>query len=425
MVRAIVGANWGDEGKGKITDMLAKESDIIIRFQGGSNAGHTIINNYGRFALHLLPSGVFYDHTTSIIGNGVALNIPFLFNEIEDIKQKGVPQPRILVSDRAQILMPYHVLFDAYEEERLGGKSFGSTKSGIAPFYSDKYAKIGFQVSELFDEEYLYDKLKRVCEMKNVLLEHLYHKPLLNPDELFEEMKEYRRMVEPYVCDVSSYLHEAIKEGKNILLEGQLGPLKDPDHGIYPMVTSSSTLAAYGAIGAGIPPYEIKNITTVVKAYSSAVGAGAFVSELFGEEADELRRRGGDKGEFGATTGRPRRVGWFDAVATRYGCRIQGTTEAVLTVVDVLGYLDELKICVGYEIDGKVTRDFPTTLKLEKAKPVYKTLPGWKCDIRGIKSYEELPENCRAYIEAIEKEIEVPITMVSNGPGRDEIIVRK
>ena len=321
--------------------------------------------------------------------------------------------------------MPYHVLFDAYEEERLGGKSFGSTKSGIAPFYSDKYAKIGFQVSELFDEEYLYDKLKRVCEMKNVLLEHLYHKPLLNPDELFEEMKEYRRMVEPYVCDVSSYLHEAIKEGKNILLEGQLGSLKDPDHGIYPMVTSSSTLAAYGAIGAGIPPYEIKNITTVVKAYSSAVGAGAFVSELFGEEADELRRRGGDKGEFGATTGRPRRVGWFDAVATRYGCRIQGTTEAVLTVVDVLGYLDELKICVGYEIDGKVTRDFPTTLKLEKAKPVYKTLPGWKCDIRGIKSYEELPENCRAYIEAIEKEIEVPITMVSNGPGRDEIIVRK
>ena len=425
MVRAIVGANWGDEGKGKITDMLAKESDIIIRFQGGSNAGHTIINNYGRFALHLLPSGVFYDHTTSIIGNGVALNIPFLFNEIEDIKQKGVPQPKILVSDRAQILMPYHVLFDAYEEERLGGKSFGSTKSGIAPFYSDKYAKIGFQVSELFDEEYLYDKLKRVCEMKNVLLEHLYHKPLLNPDELFEEMKEYRRMVEPYVCDVSSYLHEAIKEGKNILLEGQLGSLKDPDHGIYPMVTSSSTLAAYGAIGAGIPPYEIKNITTVVKAYSSAVGAGAFVSELFGEEADELRRRGGDKGEFGATTGRPRRVGWFDAVATRYGCRIQGTTEAVLTVVDVLGYLDELKICVGYEIDGKVTRDFPTTLKLEKAKPVYKTLPGWKCDIRGIKSYEELPENCRAYIEAIEKEMEVPITMVSNGPGRDEIIVRK
>ncbi len=425
MVRAIVGANWGDEGKGKITDMLAKESDIIIRFQGGSNAGHTIINNYGRFALHLLPSGVFYNHTTSIIGNGVALNIPYLFNEVNDLVSKGVPMPKILVSDRAQILMPYHVLFDTYEEERLGGKSFGSTKSGIAPFYSDKYAKIGFQVSELFDEEGLKEKVYRVCETKNVLLEHLYHKPLLNPEEVFAELMEYREMVRPYVCDVSAYLHDAIKAGKNILLEGQLGSLKDPDHGIYPMVTSSSTLAAYGAIGAGIPPYEIKQITTVVKAYSSAVGAGAFVSEIFGDEADELRRRGGDKGEFGATTGRPRRVGWFDAVASRYGCRIQGATEVALTVLDVLGYLDELPICVGYEIDGEITKDFPVTYKLEKAKPVYKKMPGWKCDIRGIKNYDELPAECRAYIEEIEKEIGVPITMVSNGPGRDEIIMRK
>ena len=425
MVRAIVGANWGDEGKGKITDMLAKESDIIIRFQGGSNAGHTIINNYGRFALHLLPSGVFYDHTTSIIGNGVALNIPYLFNEINDLVSKGVPMPKILVSDRAQILMPYHVLFDAYEEERLGGKSFGSTKSGIAPFYSDKYAKIGFQVSELFDEDALKEKVNRVCETKNILLEHLYHKPLLNPEELYAELISYREMIHPYVCDVSAYLNEAVKEGKNILLEGQLGSLKDPDHGIYPMVTSSSTLAAYGAIGAGIPPYEIKQITTVVKAYSSAVGAGAFVSEIFGDEADELRRRGGDKGEFGATTGRPRRVGWFDAVASRYGCRIQGATEVVLTVLDVLGYLDELPICVGYEIDGEVVKDFPVTCKLEKAKPVYKKMPGWKCDIRGIKNYEDLPAECRAYIEEIEKELGVPVTMVSNGPGRDEIIMRK
>ena len=322
MVRAIVGANWGDEGKGKITDMLAKESDIIIRFQGGSNAGHTIINDYGKFALHLLPSGVFYQHTTSIIGNGVALNIPYLVKEIQSLVDRGVPKPHILVSDRAQILMPYHVLFDTYEEARLAGKSFGSTKSGIAPFYSDKYAKIGFQVSELFDEELLKEKCERVCEIKNVLLEHLYHKPLLDPKELFEELTGYRDMIAPYVCDVSSYLHNAIKEGKNILLEGQLGSLKDPDHGIYPMVTSSSTLAAYGAIGAGIAPYEIKNITTVVKAYSSAVGAGAFVSEIFGDEADELRRRGGDGGEYGATTGRPRRVGWFVAVATSYGCRI-------------------------------------------------------------------------------------------------------
>ena len=426
MVRAIVGANWGDEGKGKITDMLAKESDIIIRFQGGSNAGHTIINNYGRFALHLLPSGVFYGHTTSIIGNGVALNIPFLVKELESLVSQGVPMPHILVSDRAQILMPYHVLFDTYEEERLGGKSFGSTKSGIAPFYSDKYAKIGFQVSELFeDEAALKDKVQRVCETKNVLLEHLYHKPLLNPDEVLAELMEYKKIVEPYVCDVSAYLHDAIKEGKNILLEGQLGSLKDPDHGIYPMVTSSSTLAAYGAIGAGIPPYEIKEITTVVKAYSSAVGAGAFVSEIFGDEADELRRRGGDKGEFGATTGRPRRVGWFDAVASRYGCRIQGSTEVALTVLDVLGYLDEIPICVGYEIDGEVVKDFPVTYKLEKAKPVLKTLPGWKCDIRGIKKYEDLPAECRNYIETIEAELGVPVTMVSNGPGRDEIIMRK
>ncbi|KEZ89453.1 MULTISPECIES: adenylosuccinate synthase [Clostridia] len=425
MVRAIVGANWGDEGKGKITDMLAKESDIIIRYQGGSNAGHTIINNYGKFALHLLPSGVFYHHTTSVIGNGVALNIPFLVKEIEDLVSKGVPKPDILVSDRAQILMPYHILFDQYEEERLGKKSFGSTKSGIAPFYSDKYAKIGFQVSELFDEESLKEKVDRVCETKNVLMEHLYHKPAMDPQELFETLLEYREMVKPYVCDVSKYLHEAIKAGKNILLEGQLGSLKDPDHGIYPMVTSSSTLAAYGAIGAGIPPYEIKNITTVVKAYSSAVGAGAFVSELFGDEADELRRRGGDGGEYGATTGRPRRMGWFDAVASRYGCRIQGSTEVALTVLDVLGYLDELQVCVGYEIDGKVTRDFPTTVELNRAKPVYKSLPGWKCEIRGIKNYEDLPENCRNYIEFIEKEIETPISMVSNGPGRDEIIFRK
>ncbi len=424
MVRAIVGANWGDEGKGKITDMLAKESDIIIRYQGGSNAGHTIINNYGKFALHLLPSGVFYDHTTSIIGNGVALNIPYLINEIKSLTDKGVPKPSILVSDRAQLMLPYHMELDAYEEERLAGKSFGSTKSGIAPFYSDKYAKIGFQVSELFDEESLMEKVERVALLKNVMLEHLYKKPLIDPKALFATLMEQREMIKPYVCDVSLYLHNAIKEGKTILLEGQLGSLKDPDHGIYPMVTSSSTLASYGAIGAGIPPYEIKQITAVVKAYSSAVGAGAFVSEIFGEEADELRRRGGDGGEYGATTGRPRRMGWFDAVASRYGCRVQGATEAALTVIDVLGYLDELHICVGYEVDGKVIRDFPTTNILNKAKPVYHTLQGWNTEIRGIKNYNDLPENCKKYIEFIEKELEVPITMVSNGPGRDEIIYR-
>ena len=424
MVRAIVGANWGDEGKGKITDMLGEKSDIIVRFQGGSNAGHTIINEYGKFALHLLPSGVFYQHTTCVIGNGVALNIPYLQREIDDIVSQGVPKPNILVSDRAQILMPYHIDFDAYEEERLGGKAFGSTKSGIAPFYSDKYAKIGFQVSELFDEDTLKEKVVRIAEQKNILLEHMYHKPLINPDELLETLHEYRDIVKPYVADVSLFLNNAIKEGKTILLEGQLGTLKDPDFGIYPMVTSSSTLASYGAIGAGIPCYEIKDIITVVKAYSSAVGGGEFVSEIFGKEADELRRRGGDGGEFGATTGRPRRMGWFDAVASRYGVRMQGATEVALTVLDVLGYLDEIPVCVGYEIDGEVTKDFPVTSQLKKAKPVYEKLPGWKEDIRGITEYDKLPENCRKYIEFIEKELGVPITMVSNGPGRHEIIYR-
>ena len=425
MVRAVVGANWGDEGKGKITDMLGQESDIVIRFQGGANAGHTIVNDYGKFALHTLPSGVFSDNVVSIIGNGVALDIPKLFNEIKTVVAQGVPTPKILVSDRAQMVMPYHIMFDTYEEARLAGKSFGSTKSGIAPFYSDKYAKIGFQVSELFeDEEYLRDKIERVITQKNVLLEHLYHQPLLKVDDIYNTLMEYKSMVEPYVCDVSAYLYKAIKEGKNILLEGQLGSMKDPDHGIYPMVTSSSTLAAYGAIGAGIPPYEIKQIITVCKAYSSAVGAGEFVSEIFGDEADELRRRGGDGGEFGATTGRPRRMGWFDCGASHSGCRIQGTTDVAFTVLDVLGYLDEIPVCVAYDIDGEITTDFPTTNKLRKAKPVYETLPGWKCDIRGIKNYEDLPENCRRYIEFIEEKIGFPITMISNGPGRNDIIYR-
>ena len=425
MVKAVVGANWGDEGKGKITDMLAEKADIIVRFQGGANAGHTIVNNYGKFALHTLPSGVFYNHTTSVIGNGVALDIPILMKEIKSITDRNVPMPKILVSDRAQMVMPYHILFDQYEEERLGGKSFGSTKSGIAPFYSDKYAKIGFQVSELFDDELLEEKVQRVSEMKNVILEHLYHKPLINPAELLNTLHEYRDMIAPFVCDVSAFLDKALKEGKTILLEGQLGTMKDPDHGIYPMVTSSSTLAAYGAIGAGIPPYEIKQIVTVSKAYSSSVGAGAFVSEIFGDEADELRHRGGDGGEFGATTGRPRRMGWFDCVATKYGCRLQGATDVAFTVLDALGYLDEIPVCVGYEIDGEVTTDFPVTYKLEKAKPVLKKLPGWKCDIRGIRNFDELPENCRKYVEFIEEQIGFPITMVSNGPGREDIIYRE
>lgn len=425
MVKAVVGANWGDEGKGKITDMMAEKADIVIRFQGGANAGHTIVNHYGKFALHTLPSGVFYDHVTNIIGNGVALNIPIFIQELKSIMDRNVPAPKIMVSDRTQIVMPYHILFDQYEEERLAGRSFGSTKSGIAPFYSDKYAKIGFQVNELFEEGLLADKVARVCETKNVTLKYLYHKPEIDPKELLETLHGYRDMIAPFVGDVSAFLDEALKAGKTILLEGQLGTLKDPDHGIYPMVTSSHTLAAFGAIGAGLPPYEIKEIVTVCKAYSSAVGAGAFVSEIFGEEADELRRRGGDGGEYGATTGRPRRMGWFDCVASKYGCRLQGTTDVAFTVLDVLGYLEEIPVCVGYDIDGEVTTQFPVTAKLEKAKPVLKVLPGWKTEIRGIKNYEELPENCRNYIEFIEGQIGYPITMISNGPSRDDIIYRK
>ena len=424
MVTAVVGANWGDEGKGKITDVLASSADVVIRFQGGANAGHTIKNSYGKFALHTLPSGVFHPDVVNIIGNGVALDPNRVEEEVEGLVKRGVPAPKLMISDRAQIVMSYHVLFDALEEARLAGKSFGSTKSGIAPFYSDKYAKTGIQVSELQDMDALREKVEGICEKKNVLLRYLYHHEELSADDVMKELEHYREVLAPYVADTSSWLSNALREGRQILLEGQLGTMKDPDHGIYPMVTSSSTLAGYGAVGAGIPPYEIKKIIAVTKAYSSAVGAGEFVSEIFGDEAEELRRRGGDGGEYGATTGRPRRVGFYDVVASKYGCRLQGATDVALTVLDVLGYLDEIPVCTAYEIDGQVTDEFPTTVSLKKAKPVWKVLPGWKCDIKGIRRYEELPENCRRYVEFIEEQIGFPVTMVSNGPGRDDIIYR-
>ncbi len=395
MVKAVVGANWGDEGKGKITDMLAGNADIVVRFQGGANAGHTIKNQYGKFALHTLPSGVFNEGVINCIGNGVALDVEKLLREYQEVIDRGVPAPKLVVSERCQMVMPYHVLFDVYEEERLGKAEFGSTKSGIAPFYSDKFAKIGFQVCELFDEKALREKLERVLEVKNILIENLYHKAPLSAEEVFDQLMRWKEGIAPFVGDVRKLVYEADKAGKTVLLEGQLGTLKDTDHGIYPMVTSSNTIAGYGAVGAGVPPYAIKEIYTVIKAYSSAVGAGAFVSEIFGEEAKAMRDHGGDGGEYGATTGRPRRMGWFDCVATRYGCEVQGTTHAVLTVVDALGYLDEIKVCTGYEIDGKIIRDFPVTGLLEKAKPVLVTLPGWKCDISGITRYADLPENCR------------------------------
>ena len=426
MVKAIVGANWGDEGKGKVTDMLAQQSDVVIRFQGGANAGHTIINDYGRFALHTLPSGIFYPHVTNVIGNGVALDIHKLVGELNSITSQGVPAPNLIVSDRAQLLMPYHVLQDTYEEERLGGKAFGSTKSGIAPFYSDKYAKIGIQVCDLFDEDRLWERLAAAVELKNVLFEHLYHKPTLNARELMDQLLEVRKEIRPYVGDAVVFVHDALTAGKTVLLEGQLGSMKDPDLGIVPLTTSSHTLAGFGCVGGAVPPTAIEDIICVTKAYSSNVGSQSepFVSEVTGQAGDELRRRGGDKGEFGATTGRPRRVGWFDTVATKYGCMVQGATQVALTCLDVLGYLDEIPVCTGYEIDGKLTDQFPTTPDLMRAKPVFTTLSGWKSDIRGCLDYESLPENAKAYVDFLESKIGCPITLVSTGPKREEITHR-
>ena len=426
MVKAIVGANWGDEGKGKITDLLASDSDIVIRFQGGANAGHTIINEHGRFALHLMPSGVCHENIVNIIGNGVALDIRKFIKEYNELKERGL-NPTLMVSDRVQVIMPYHVDFDKFEEERLGGKAFGSTKSGIAPFFSDKYAKIGFQVSELFDEETLREKINRVLEIKNALLVNLYHKDPIDQEQLLAEMLEQGRLIKPFVANTQAFLYDAIKEGKKILLEGQLGTMKDPDMGIYPMVTSSSTLAGYGCVGAGIPPYEIKQIYAVTKAYSSSVGGGAFVSEILDEAvAKELRDRGGDKGEYGATTGRPRRVGWFDCVATRYGVRLQGATDVALTNLDVLGYLDKIPVCTAYELDGEIIKDFPNPTLIEKCKPVIEYLPSWKGkgEIRGLTDYNKLPQEARDYVEFIEKQLGVHISIVSTGPAREEIIFR-
>lgn len=424
MVRTIVGANWGDEGKGKITDVLAESSDVVVRFQGGANAGHTIINDYGKFALHLLPSGVFHQQIANIIGPGVALDIEKLLREYDGVIERGVPKPTLYISDRAQVMLPYHVAFDCYEEERLGKASFGSTKSGIAPFYGDKYLKIGIQVCQIYDEEILRDRLSSAVSQKNITLQNLYHKDPIDLEALIEHVKALGERIRPMVIDTTAYLHRALQEGKTVLLEGQLGSLRDPDHGIYPYTTSSSPLAGYGPVGAGVPVTAMKDIICVTKAYSSCVGAGPFTTELFGDEAEELRRRGGDAGEYGATTGRPRRVGWFDAVATRYGCMVQGATEAVLTNLDVLGYLDEIPVCTGYEVDDRIIRDFPATPTLNRCKPVYTVLPGWKQDVRGVTEWDKLPENCRKYIEFVEKELEVPIHMVSTGPKRSEMLYR-
>ncbi len=424
MVRTIVGANWGDEGKGKITDVLAETSDVVVRFQGGANAGHTIINDYGKFALHLLPSGVFHQRIANVIGPGVALDIEKLLKEYADVVARGVPAPKLYISDRAQVMLPYHVAFDCYEEERLGKQSFGSTKSGIAPFYGDKYLKIGIQVCQIYDEAILRERLGSAVSQKNVTLENLYHKPPIDLEALLAHVRELGERIRPMVIDTTAFLHQALKEGKTVLLEGQLGSLRDPDHGIYPYTTSSSPLAGYGPVGAGVPVTAMKDILCVTKAYSSCVGAGPFTTELFGDEAVELRNRGGDAGEYGATTGRPRRVGWFDAVATRYGCMVQGATECVLTNLDVLGYLDQIPVCTAYEVDGQIITTFPSTPALMRAKPVYTTLPGWKSDVRGVTEWSKLPKACQDYILFLEKQLEVPIRMISTGPKRSEMLYR-
>ena len=424
MVRAIVGANWGDEGKGKITDMLASESDIVVRFQGGANAGHTIINDYGRFALHLLPSGVCTPGVVNVLGPGVALDIEFFLKELAAIEQQGLPAPKILISERAQVLMPYHVALDCYEEERLGKNSFGSTKSGIAPFYGDKFQKIGLQLCQLYYPDVLREKLAHALDIKNAMIVNLYHREPVDLEAMIIKLTELAERIRPYVADTDAYMMQAVREGKKILLEGQLGTLRDPDHGIYPMVTSSSPLAGYGPVGAGVPVWSIKEVIAVTKAYSSCVGAGPFTTELFGDEAEELRKRGGDRGEYGATTGRPRRVGPIDLVATRYGCRIQGATEVALTKLDVLSGMKEVPLCVQYELNGALTDDFPFPAILPEAKPVFRTMPGWNCDISGVRRYEDLPKEARDYVETVEKAIGCHISYVSVGAEREAIITR-
>jgi adenylosuccinate synthase len=423
-ITAVVGANWGDEGKGKITDSLAGKARYVVRYQGGSNAGHTIINDYGKFALHLLPSGVFHPETTNVIATGVALNMDDLFEELDGLKARGVPEVRLRVSNRAQLLLPYHKLFDVLEEERLGDNKFGSTKSGIAPFYADKAAKLGIQVADLYEEERLRDRISASLTAKNILLEHLYKRPPIDADALIDSLLDAGKRLRPYVCDTSQLLQDAIRKGDSILVEGQLGALRDPDHGIYPYSTSSSTLAGYASVGAGVPPHAINRIIAVTKAYSSAVGEGPFVSQIDGEEASELRKLGGDAGEYGATTGRPRRMGWFDAIATAYGCQLQGATEVALTNLDVLGYMTSIPVCTAYEIEGTRITQFPANPELLKAKPIVETLPGWLEDISHIRQFDELPPNAQHYVRYIEQRIGVPIRWISVGPRREQLIER-
>ncbi len=423
-VTAVVGANWGDEGKGKITDFLAQDTEWVVRYQGGSNAGHTIVNEWGKVVLHLLPSGVFYPHVKNVIGPGVAVNLGTLIRELDDLQALGVSTPKLFVSDRAEIVLPVHLLLDRLEEERLGARQFGSTRSGIAPFYADKALKIGVRIADLFLPERLSDRLRRSLELKNILFVHGYHQPPVDPAALLSALQADASRIAPYVADTTALLQQAVSRGERILLEGQLGALRDPDHGIYPFTTSSSPLAGYASVGAGIPPYAIRRIIAVTKAYSTCVGAGPFVTELLGVGGQTLRDWGGDGGEYGATTGRPRRVGWFDAVATRYGAAIQGATEIALTNLDVLSHWEEIPLAVGYRIDGKVQTEFPNPARLDDAEPIWETLRGWQTDISAIRDYRALPGAARDYVERVEDLLGIPVRLVSVGPRREQMLAK-
>jgi len=424
-VAAVVGANWGDEGKGRLVDALAGEFDFVVRYQGGGNAGHTVINDYGRFVLHLLPSGVFQPHVTNVLGPGVAVDLGLLKRELAALDAPHLPKPRLAISDRAGLLLPYQRRADELEEVRLGERAFGSTRSGIAPHYGDRYEKRGIQLDELRDPERFTQRIAFALDTWNVRFEQIYGQPPYRAREVAAEQLAHADWLDPLLCDTAQLLHDAWRAGREILFEGQLGALRDPDLGIYPYVTSSTPLASFALVGSGLPATALTRVIAVTKAYSSCVGAGPFVTELQGAEAHELRERGGDSGEYGKTTGRPRRVGWFDAVATRYGARMQGATELALTCLDVLGYLERIPICVAYAHPsaGKLSA-FPTTRRLERAQPVYEWLPGWRSSLAGCASFSQLPAAAQRYVERIEALVQVPVRTISVSPERSGLIRR-
>ena len=420
---AIVGINWGDEGKGRMVDLLTEQFDIVVRYQGGGNAGHTVINQYGKFALHLLPSGIFRKNVINILGNGVAMDPESLMNEIKDVAAKGVAvtPENLKISERASLLMPWHRRLDELEEQRLADKKYGSTKQGIAPFYSDKYQKKTVMAGELFYPDILKARLKDLMEWKNLITKGVYGAEPYTWEEIEDWLNTSCEAIKPYICDTGALLRDAEENGKKILFEAQLGSLRDLDHGIYPMTTSSNTIAAYAPVGSGLSSAELDRIVGVVKAYSTCVGEGPFTCEMFGEEAEKLREAGG---EYGAKTGRPRRVGPVDLVATRYGVEVQGATEIALTKLDVLSYMDEIPVCTKYVLNGEETDKFPFPAALGACKPVIETVKGWKKDISGVRTWEDLPEEAKAYVQMIERAIKCPIKWISVGPERESIILR-